>query len=186
LEGASFTRNQQVIASYTCDDGTGAGVASCVGTIPSGTAIDTSTLGTRTFTVTATDLVGNTTTVSRTYTVGYSFGGFAPPLKSVPGVNTAKVNQALRIQFRLFDLGAAVSDLAAVSGLSYASASCQGFSSDPANALPAAPAGETSLRFDATTSSFIYNWKAPSARGCYTLLINLSTGQRIPSYFQLK
>ena len=55
-----FTLGQPVPASYSCfDDG---GVASCVGTKPVGQNVDTSTLGPKTFTVTSTDLSGNTTT----------------------------------------------------------------------------------------------------------------------------
>jgi hypothetical protein len=44
-------------------------MASCVGDVPDGSAIDTATVGTHTFTVTGTDNAGNTTEVRHYYTV---------------------------------------------------------------------------------------------------------------------
>lgn len=64
--GATYTAGQTVLASYTCTDAT-SGVASCLGTVPVGTPIDTSV--SNTFTVTATDNAGNITTKSVSYTV---------------------------------------------------------------------------------------------------------------------
>ncbi len=59
-----------VKAAYSCTDG-GSGMGSCVGTQPSSATINTSlsALGKRTFTVTATDVAGNTTVVTHRYTV---------------------------------------------------------------------------------------------------------------------
>src|SRR6185503_17477512 len=47
------------------------GVSNCSGAVPSGNAINTSTAGSQTFTVTAIDAIGNTSTSSRTYSVAY-------------------------------------------------------------------------------------------------------------------
>ncbi|HET9728663.1 MAG TPA: hypothetical protein VFR41_04535, partial [Acidimicrobiia bacterium] len=69
--GAVYNAGQNVAASYSCADGVnGSGIASCVGTVNTGAAIDTSP-GTHVFSVTATDVAGNTTTMSVTYSVGY-------------------------------------------------------------------------------------------------------------------
>lgn len=67
-QGAEYKLGQSVIANYSCKDD-GAGIASCVGTVADGAAINTASLGTKTFTVTATDLAGNQTVKSVTYTV---------------------------------------------------------------------------------------------------------------------
>lgn len=67
LDGATFTRGQAVAAGYTCADAQ-SGIASCIGSVPSGAAIDTSTAGSYTLTVTATDKGGNTASAI----VGYS------------------------------------------------------------------------------------------------------------------
>lgn len=60
-----------VTVSYSCTDG-GSGVASCVGTDPNGSRLRTGlgAVGLHTFTVTATDKVGNTSTLTYTYSVG--------------------------------------------------------------------------------------------------------------------
>ncbi|HEY7016883.1 MAG TPA: M12 family metallo-peptidase [Gaiellaceae bacterium] len=69
-DGASFKVGQVVDANYKCSDNkNGSGLASCVGTVPVGDPIDTSTPGDHTFTVTATDKAGNVTTVTNTYNV---------------------------------------------------------------------------------------------------------------------
>ena len=62
--------NQSVTAGYSCaDEAGGSGRASCVGSVPNGSRIDTSTVGEHSFTVTATDNAGNTKTLTVHYTV---------------------------------------------------------------------------------------------------------------------
>jgi dehydratase len=63
------TQGSTVLADFTCDDGTGVGVATCVGTVADGAAINTATLGAKTFSVTSTDLEGKSRTVTVDYTV---------------------------------------------------------------------------------------------------------------------
>ncbi len=65
---ASYKQNQVVAASYVCGDAR-SGLASCVGSVANGSALDTSSVGTRTFSVTATDLAGNALTRTVSYTV---------------------------------------------------------------------------------------------------------------------
>ena len=69
-DGATFPRFRSVDADFACaDEVGGSGIASCVGTVDDGEAVDTSTLGDHDFTVTASDVAGNTTAVTHTYTV---------------------------------------------------------------------------------------------------------------------
>ena len=59
-------------ADFTCaDDAGGSGIAPgyCVGTVDAGAAVDTTTLGTHTFSVTATDRSGNAATTTVSYEV---------------------------------------------------------------------------------------------------------------------
>lgn len=66
----TYTIGQAVAASYSCTDG-GSGVTSCSGTLPNGTNLDTSTVGSRTFGVNSADGVGNTASASVGYDVSY-------------------------------------------------------------------------------------------------------------------
>jgi Ca2+-binding RTX toxin-like protein len=65
--GATYTLGQHVAADYDCADETA--LASCAGSTPEGAAIDTSSVGTKTFTIAAVDGSGNTASVTATYVV---------------------------------------------------------------------------------------------------------------------
>ena len=73
---ATYQFNSNVGASYDCFDG-GSGVASCQGPIPIASPIDTSSTGTKTFTVSASDAVGNPSTLTASYNVVAGGGGGA-------------------------------------------------------------------------------------------------------------
>jgi hypothetical protein len=62
--------NQPVTADYACNDA-GSGIAICAGPVASGSAIDTASVGAKTFEVNATDHVGNASTLSVGYNVTY-------------------------------------------------------------------------------------------------------------------
>jgi uncharacterized repeat protein (TIGR01451 family) len=62
-QGASLT------FTYSCDDGTGSGLVSCVGTVPSGSALPTDKVGIYRAVVTATDRAGNVAVVDVHYEV---------------------------------------------------------------------------------------------------------------------
>lgn len=66
----SYLLNQAVAVSYACEDG-GPGLAACAGSAPSGSPLDTSSVGPRGFAVTAADAAGNTATSAVNYAVTY-------------------------------------------------------------------------------------------------------------------
>ena len=68
MAGARYRLRAKVGASYTCSDG-GSGMTSCSGALANGALVDTSSVGTYTFTVTAIDTVGNASSLSVTYSV---------------------------------------------------------------------------------------------------------------------
>jgi hypothetical protein len=93
-DGATFTVGQVVNASYSCADTGGAGLATCIGSVASGAAIDTATAGTKAFTVTATDQAGNTSSKVVHYTV------VAPPSTGSYAITgEGKVGNTLWFQF---------------------------------------------------------------------------------------
>lgn len=66
----TYLLHQAVAASYSCVDG-GSGIASCAGPVTDGAAIDTASVGTKGFTVSAADGVGNAAFDTVGYDVGY-------------------------------------------------------------------------------------------------------------------
>jgi len=101
-EGAVYTLGQVVIANYACQDELGgAGLASCAGNVASGAAIDTGSVGAKTFTVTAANNAGNTSSLTHHYQVDYSFGGFLAPANNPSTVNTGKAGRTYPVKWQL-------------------------------------------------------------------------------------
>ncbi|HET6386550.1 MAG TPA: hypothetical protein VFJ58_24430, partial [Armatimonadota bacterium] len=95
-ESKTYLLNQVVIASYSAADTTD-GVTASAGPVPSGSAIDTASVGMKTFTVKATDTAGNSSKSSVNYTVAYGVKLLYDPTKAVsPG-------QPLPISLQLVD-----------------------------------------------------------------------------------
>jgi hypothetical protein len=67
----AYTLNEPVAASYACADG-GSGLATCAGTVANGVAIDTTSVGTKAFTVNATDQVANAGSATVHYDVTFA------------------------------------------------------------------------------------------------------------------
>lgn len=105
----NYLLGQNVAARYSCSDAVTAS-PSCTGTVANGVAIDTTSVGTKTFTVTSTDNAGNTATKTVTYKVGYNIvalfdqtklnnSGTAIPIKlqiaNASGTNRSAANIAV-------------------------------------------------------------------------------------------
>jgi hypothetical protein len=100
--GALYTQDDTVTADYSCaDQPGGSGLLSCSADLAAGTQIDTSTVGSRTFTVTATDNAKNTMTKSSSYRVVYGFSGFSQPVAAFPTANPVKAGEAIPLKFSL-------------------------------------------------------------------------------------
>jgi peptidyl-prolyl cis-trans isomerase A (cyclophilin A) len=82
-EGQQFDQGQVTLSDFSCDDGNGVGIASCTG--PS--SVDTKKLGPATFTVTATDYAGNTTTTVIDYYIDPPTP--PPPAPNLPGLEVS-------------------------------------------------------------------------------------------------
>jgi Ca2+-binding RTX toxin-like protein len=106
-DGATYTLNEVINANYSCaDEAGGSGLASCAGPA-NGSAIDTSSTGTKDFTVTATDIAGNTTSITHSYTVNGGTADTTAPtinLATPPeGGATYTLNQAVNAQYSCTD-----------------------------------------------------------------------------------
>ena len=99
--GATYDFNHVINASFSCSDAV-SGVASCVGTVPNGSPIATSTSGAHQFTVVVTDVAGNTSLTQISYTVrqpneaGTSSGSnvAVTPTATLPDGSTAPVSMS--------------------------------------------------------------------------------------------
>jgi Tol biopolymer transport system component len=107
-DGATYRIGEAVTAGYSCRPAGGAQLASCTGTVPSGSAVDTSSVGTKTFTVSAADDAGRTTVRTQTYRVVYDFGGFTAPVDAA-ALNEFSAGEGIPLKFSLgadYGLGA--------------------------------------------------------------------------------
>jgi hypothetical protein len=100
-DGASYTVGQQVWASFSCDDGNGSGMNGCKGDLPSGSQLDTSSPGAKTFSVTASDRAGNVAHETHAYSVVYDFAGFASPVATYPTATPMKAGESVPVKFSL-------------------------------------------------------------------------------------
>lgn len=80
----TYIINQPVPANYGCVDG-GSGVATCAGPVANGSAINTSSVGAKTFTVNATDKVANASSLAVNYSVTFKVCLQYNPAKAMNG-----------------------------------------------------------------------------------------------------
>jgi Galactose oxidase, central domain len=185
VDGASYTLNAVVHASFSCSDATsGITTANCVGTVADGSPIDTATVGSKSFTVSAKDNAGNMNSTTVTYNVQYNFIGFLPPIAN--GVmNAAKGGQTIPVKWQLRDAsGTLISDLSTLSSMKLVGVACSaGAVSLPDDTVDTT--GGTVFRFDGT--QFIYNWKTSKGwNGCLELQVTLNDGTVHSADFQFK
>ena len=100
VDGATYRVGQSVTASYQCADAD-SGIATCQGTRPDGATISTSSIGTKTFTVSAEDNAGNTSTKTVSYRVVWPLSGLFQPVDNPPVVNTVKAGKVVPMKFSL-------------------------------------------------------------------------------------
>lgn len=179
-----YTLNQVVKPNFTCsDDG---GVASCSGAILVNGNLDTSTVGDHVFTVTATDLAGNTVTRTVAYSVRYGFVGFKQPVDNPPVLNVAKAGSTIPVKWTLQDsAGKPVSQLSAVTAIAVQTIPCPAAPTD-AIETTVAP-GLSGLTYDTAGKQFIFNWQTLSTwTGCRRLTVEFADGTSRYADFQFK
>lgn len=172
-----YLLNQVVAEDYECFD-EGSGVASCSDDNP-GSNLDTSTVGLHTFTVTATDFAGHTTTLTRTYHVLYKFSGFFQPVDNPPTTNVVRAGSIVPVKWRITDAnGVGISDPSSfVSVTSSLSGGACSTSTDVVEDF----AAESGLQY-LGDGNWQFNWKTlASYKGkCRTMKLNLKDGSGTP------
>jgi len=157
-DGVSYLLNAAVVAAFSCSD-TESGVQACSGTVPNGAPLDTSSIGPRSFSVTAVDNAGNAASVTATYRTVDAFTGFLQPVDNLPTVNTVNAGRTVPVKWRLADAaGTSVSTLSSFVSMQSNTVNCD---SAPSDTIPdsATSLSDESLQYDSTADPFVYNWR---------------------------
>jgi CSLREA domain-containing protein len=140
------------IISSTFDSGSG---------VPPGgvvcSPLDTSSIGLKTISCTATDRAGNRSApVTASYQVGYRFVGFGPPVANNGVYNIAQAGRTVPLKFQLLDAaGAPVSISASAVSVGVRTVSCP--TSPPTSTVGEYSSGEGLVSLGG--GSYQYNWK---------------------------
>ena len=168
--GATYGFYQDVVANYSCTD---VSLLSCTAPTENGGLVNTRTVGTRTFKVTAKDQVSFTTNVTNTFTVAayLNFDGFLAPVLPSPSLNLVARGSLVPLRWRLPDgNGGFVSNTASFTSATVQSYTCSG-AAVPLNAQASGPAG---ISYDPVSHEFTYNWQTGANwTGCRRLVIKL-------------
>jgi hypothetical protein len=182
LDGQTYLSTDT--ADYSCSDaGSGIAANGCVGAVDNGAPLPP-TIGVATFTVTATDNVGRSVSVSVTYTV-WPWSGFFTPVDNPPTVNVASAGSGVPVKF----------SLGGNRGLTFLSpgypasqkVACD--SGAPQDAIEqTVSAGSSSLSFDPTTNQYTYVWKTDKswAGTCRDLTLLFPSGSVKTAHFKFK
>jgi hypothetical protein len=141
--------------------------------------LDTASLGTKSFQVTASDNAGNQGSGSCSYEVldaSYVFIGFLAPVDNLPLINAAKAGQGLAMKWRIGDgQGGYRSDLGAVVSTRYALVSCPDEAETVGEMMEADDSGKSGLHFDEADQQFVYVWKTSKSMGgkCANFVLTL-------------
>lgn len=148
-------------------------------------ALDTSSVGIKSVTCTATDNAGNSASATVNYTVAYLWNGFLQPVDNLPTVNTVNAGQAIPVKFSLggdYGLSLFASDYPKVQTVACGNSGSG--SSDPIEET--VTAGNSTLQYDAATQTYTYIWKTDKAWAgtCRQLIVRLIDGVDHSALFQ--
>jgi CSLREA domain-containing protein len=167
-----YGQGQTVIATYQC----GSAAAQCIGTVPNGSPIDTSTFGVHTFVVQALDADGVVIgSLERTYVVQYPFSGFFSPVDNEPVLNVVKAGSAIPVVFGLG--GNQGLDIFASGYPKSQTIACD--ASAPADGIESTvTAGGSSLSYSTSTGRYTYVWKTDKSwtGTCRALIVKTKDG----------
>jgi hypothetical protein len=168
VQGGTYTLGSVPAATCTAKD-TVSGLDSCKVLVTGGNA---NGVGTFTYTATATDKAGNTSTITGTYKVVYRWDGFLQPINDTAhqvGTSTSifKAGSTVPVKFQLKNsVGAVVQSMGTPAWLTPVKGTATSAPVDESIYTASTDSG-SDYRYDATAQQYIYNWKAPSTSGNY-------------------
>jgi hypothetical protein len=176
-QGAEYLLDEDVVADYGCEDERGgSGVVSCVGTVDDGAAVDTGSVGEKTFEVDAADAAANTAVARSVYRVVYDFEGFLWPVRNPPATNRWRAGSPVPIRFELH--GDQGRDVIEEGWPQVAEIDC-GSGAEPAGGEPARhPRWFRELAFRKRTARYVFLWRTRRewAGTCRQFLLRLNDG----------
>lgn len=174
-DGGTYKLNQSV--GWTASDS-----LSGLETASDGT-IDTSSVGTKTQVITATDKAGNTHTKNITYKVEYNFGGILQPLSNG---STYKAGSTIPVKFQLTDVsGTYITN--AVATITYAKVNNNVADNELVATSTSASSTGNQFRYDSTANQYIFNLSTKGiSTGTYQVSITLNDGNTKKVQFSLK
>jgi uncharacterized delta-60 repeat protein len=177
VDGEKYVLNSAINADWSATD-EGSGIDAATGTVASGNQIDTSSIGSKSFSVTATDLAGNSVTETVSYDVIYDFGGFQNPVAE--DGKTFNNKSTIPVTFQLTDAnGNYISD--AVANL---------IIGDGIEAVSSGSSNEgNKFRYDHTNNQYVFNLSLKDISletGTHTLKIVLGDGTIYDQFVVIK
>ncbi len=176
--------NQPATAAFTCNDNlSGFSGGNPVNGPAAGSSgpstVNTSSVGAKNFTVTATDFAGYTASSFQSYNVNFGFAGFFEPYAPPPRAFKSKSTIPLKWQYTDYS-GAAVDSAGANPTPGIAGLCGQTPYTD---LVDIEDAGASGLRYDASTRSWQYNWQTKGFNaGCYVLQVQTPAGGNRPLF----
>jgi hypothetical protein len=173
IDGGVYTLNQAINASWMAIDAL-SGVDSVV---PSSPAVDTSSVGTKTFSVTATDKAGNVTIKTVKYSVVYKFGGILQPINS-DGSSVFKLGSTIPVKFQLTDANVVFVSTAQANKIFYAKITNSVVGTDVEAVSTSNATTGNLFRYDSVSNQYIFNLSTKSGftAGTYQISIILDDG----------
>jgi len=181
--GTTYLLNEVVAASYSCSDG-GSGVATCSGPVANGANINTASVGSKSFTVNASDNVGNASSSTNNYSVIYKWSGFFQPVDN-DKLNSVKAGSAIPVKFSLSGnqgLGIFAAGYPRTITINCATGEPEDAIEETVNA------GGSSLNYDPAADQYIYVWKTVKTwvGTCRQLQVMLNDGTLHTADFKFK
>ena len=135
------------------------------------------TVGSHSYSATATDMAGNQATDTHSYTVlAWTLHGFYQPVDMNGVWNTVKGGSTVPLKFEVFAGSTELTSTLVVESFKTQQVSCSSGSGID-DAIEILSTGGTSLRYDSTSGQFIQNWKTPTGAGkCYSATVTTIDG----------
>ena len=197
------TSSATLAVNFSCQDNPGgSGIASCTGSVPTGTTYPVNTpLPPTNVSVTATDNATNTATQSQAYSIGYEPAGticdgdaghqILQPINNYPSqvLSVFKQGRTVPVKFRVCDAnGVSIGTPGTITSNPF-TCTATGSTSLAVDEAVTSTTPDTTFRFDTTAQQWIFNlgtsnW--PGGGTKFSCTITLNDGSTIPFTFALR